>query len=328
MTDLDGLVRFPVRHRVVEADDVGMRLDRFLQREIPALPMSALHRLLRTGQVRVDGGRVKGGERLALGQQVRIPPVRLSVQDPDQETEERSRPSDAWSAALAERICYQDQHLLVLDKPAGVPVHGGSGQPWGLVDGVRRMQELRGEALPELCHRLDKDTSGCLVFGLDPPTVRTMARMFREGEVEKRYLLLVRGVPTPRTGEIAIPLVRGQVRSGERMVAAGPDGKPALTWYRTLASYGAASLVEARPDTGRTHQLRVHCQLRGHPIAGDPKYGEREFNRQMRSAGLKRMFLHAARMNFIHPRSGEPVTLEAPLEAGLQRLLERLRLVK
>ncbi|MEO5371499.1 MAG: RluA family pseudouridine synthase [Magnetococcus sp. DMHC-1] len=325
MTDHDGLVRFPVRHRVVEADAVGMRLDRFLQKEIPSLPMSALHRLLRTGQVRVDGGRVRGGERLLLGQKVRIPPVHLSVQDPATETPATNRPSDAWSAALVDRICYRDSHLLIVDKPAGVPVHGGSGQPWGLVDGIRRCMEMRGEPIPELCHRLDKDTSGCLMFGLDLPTMRAMAQAFRQGEVEKRYLLLVRGTPSPHEGEIAIPLVRGTVRSGERMVASGPDGKPALTWYRTLDHFGTASLVEARPDTGRTHQIRVHFQLRGHPIAGDPKYGEREFNRHMRKAGLKRLFLHAAQLNFVHPHSGEPIMVQAPLEKALHHLLERLQ---
>ncbi|MBF0175727.1 MAG: RluA family pseudouridine synthase [Magnetococcales bacterium] len=327
MTDLDGLIRFPVRHRVVGADDVGMRLDRLLQREVPALPMSAWQRLLRTGQVRVDGKRAKGGERLLLGQKIRIPPVRAAVDDPEG-VGERSKPGDGWSATLAERICYRDDHLLVLDKPEGIPVHGGSGQPYGLVDGVRRMMEMRHDVMPELCHRLDKDTSGCLVFGLDACTVREMARVFRDGEVDKRYLLLVRGTPSPREGEIAIPLVRGMVRSGERMVAGGADGKPAHTWYRTLANYGVASLVEAKPNTGRTHQLRVHFQLLGHPIAGDPKYGEREFNRHMRSTGLKRMFLHSSRISLTHPRTGQPITVEAPLDAGLQRLLERLRMVK
>ncbi len=303
-----------------------MRLDRLLHRELPDLPISALQRLLRSGQVRVDGRRVKGGERLVPGQEVRIPPLRLATDTHADRAETRQTPSDAWSLALADRICYQDAHLLVLDKPAGVPVHGGSGQPWGLIDGVRRMQELRNGLVPELCHRLDKDTSGCLIFGLDPLTVRTMATAFRDGTVEKRYLLLVHKTLSPMAGEIIAPLVRGQTRSGERMVAASDAGKPARTRYRTLAHGNGVSLVEAKPDTGRTHQLRVHAQLRGHPIAGDPKYGDREFNRRMRALGLRRMFLHAAQVRLAHPRTGQPLALAAPLGQELQNLLERLQL--
>ncbi|MBF0625625.1 MAG: RluA family pseudouridine synthase [Magnetococcales bacterium] len=310
----------PARRVPVGPDWDGARLDRFLAAHLPGLPPGAIQRLVRTGQVRVNGGRVRSGQRLTTGMEVRLPPVR-----PASTTEEkRPTPPPQRVAELARRILYRDRHLLILDKPAGWAVHGGSGQPWGLIDAVRLLPAEAG-AEPELCHRLDKDTSGCLVFGLDKPTVRRLAEMFRNGAVHKRYLALVAGHPRPRQGAIRQPLVKGVTRGGERMVVAREGGQAACTRYRVLSRHGTASLVEARPETGRTHQIRVHCQWAGHPLAGDAKYGDRTFNERLARLGLKRLFLHAAGLEFVHPATGQPLAVTAPLDPTLDLLLHRLR---
>ncbi|OSM05085.1 putative ribosomal large subunit pseudouridine synthase C [Magnetofaba australis IT-1] len=287
------------------------------------MPRGEIQRLMRTGQVRVNGGRAKGDRRLALGDQVRIPPLTEADQKP---RERGAAPPAALVKRLAERIIYRDGWMLVLDKPVGVPVHGGSGHEWGVVDAMRvYLDELGVVASPELCHRLDKETSGCLVFGLTPKAVRELTRAFRDGEVEKQYLTLVQGAPKPQ-GRIARNLAKGQVRGGERMVAASDgEGQEAATRYAMHERFSFCALMEATLETGRTHQIRVHFQDLGHPVAGDGKYGDKSFNQQMKSVGLKRMFLHAWRLRLKHPHEGRWMEFTAPLDDGLQSVLTALR---
>ncbi|MEO5339312.1 MAG: RluA family pseudouridine synthase [Magnetococcus sp. MYC-9] len=305
-----------VRHVYVSEAEAGTRVDRFLGAQLPGLPHAFIQRLLRTGQVRVNSGRVQGQARLAVGDDVRLPPVRL------EQPKTPLLPPDGLVRALRGRVLWRDEALLVLNKTAGVAVHGGSGNRWGVVDGMRRLLQEEDSGLqPELCHRLDKDTSGCLLFALTPVALRQMADAFRTGSVEKEYLALVRGHPQPEEGLIDRPLTRGIVRSGERIVVSAERGLPARTRYRVLRRFDRASLVQIHLESGRTHQIRVHFQAIGHPLAGDRKYGDHAFNLHMERLGLHRLFLHARQIRFAHPLNGVETTIEAPLEEALQRTL-------
>ncbi|MBF0161277.1 MAG: RluA family pseudouridine synthase [Magnetococcales bacterium] len=308
----------PVQHISITPADAGMRVDRFLGARLPGTPHALIQRLLRTGQVRINSGRVQGHVRLAVGDDVRIPPVRMA------EPKTHTHPPDSLVRALQERILWRDETLLVLNKAAGLVVHGGSGDLWGAVDGVRRMLQWEESPLrPELCHRLDKDTSGCLLFALTPLAVRQMAAAFRTGTVEKEYLALVRGHPQPEEGLIDLPLSRGIVRGGERIVVSAGHGLAARTRYRLLRRFANASLMQVTLESGRTHQIRVHFQSIGHPLAGDRKYGDSAFNERFGKMGLHRLFLHARRLSFSHPTTGTQTTVEAPLDESLQRILQQ-----
>ncbi|MBF0588430.1 MAG: RluA family pseudouridine synthase [Magnetococcales bacterium] len=315
-----GLKKSAARRVRVGIDDEGMRLDRFVGRALAGVPAAAVQRLLRTGQVRVNGGRARGHRRLKKGEEVRLPPVR-----PPEPSDENLPPPEGMVETVSERVLWRDPHLLVLDKPIGMPVHGGSGHRWGAIDAVREMVAREpGGGRPELCHRLDKETSGCLLFGLDGRSVRRVAEMLRHGGIEKRYRTLVRGEVRPANGEIDLALVKGMVRSGERMTTVEEGGQHALTRYRTVRRLGETSLLDVHLLTGRTHQIRVHFQQIGHPLAGDGKYGQRPFNRRMKKLGLKRMFLHAAQLKLKHPVTGTIIEVHAPLDERLERVLKRL----
>lgn len=315
--------RTPVRHVTVSAEEAGRRLDKFLAEQLHGIPQGAIQKLLRTGQVRLNKGRAKGNARIAEGDVVRLPPVTLS----EPGGPEKKPVPRGFLQELPGRILFQDDDMLVLDKPVGVPVHGGSGQPWGVVDAVKELfRSERWKGVPELCHRLDKETSGCLLFGLRPPMVRKLAEAFRDGEaIDKRYLVLVSGRPSPGKGVIDKPLRKGRVQGGERMVTVEEGGDVARTEYRVVEPLGDFSLVEARLLTGRTHQIRVHFESLGHPVAGDGKYGDRGVNRRLAGLGMKRMFLHARSLSLTHPGSGRRVQVQAPLDEALNGLLKALR---
>ncbi|MBF0184223.1 MAG: RluA family pseudouridine synthase [Magnetococcales bacterium] len=300
-----------------------MRVDRFLQSHFTGAPYSFLHRLLRTGQVRVNGRRAQGGVRLQEGDSVRLPPV--AWQPPVQESVKPLHPPDGMVRTLRERILWRDETLLVLNKSSGMAVHAGSGEAWGAVDAMRRLFEWEESALrPELCHRLDKDTSGCLLFALTPFALRGMAEAFRAGQVEKRYLALVRGRLAEDEGVIDRPLSKGIMRGGERMVVSSTHGAAAVTRYQVRQRFANATLLELVLESGRTHQIRVHCQSIGHPVAGDRKYGDAAFDARMGKIGLHRLFLHAWQLSFRHPHSGAWMTVEAPLEDRLHQVLDQL----
>ncbi len=299
----------------IEAGQAGQRIDNFLLRVLKGVPKSRIYRLLRKGEVRVNRGRIRADYRLKAGDQVRIPPVRV--------TEPRaSNPAQGAIDTLARSILYEDERLLVLDKPSGMAVHGGSGLSYGVIEALRA---LRPDApYLELVHRLDRDTSGCLLIAKRRSELRTLHELLRRGAVEKRYLLLVRGDWSQGPWKIDAPLRKNQVRSGERMVRVDDEGRRALTHFRFLEGYGNASLMEAELKTGRTHQIRVHAAHAGHPLAGDDKYGDAAFNRELRQKGLKRLFLHAHFVAFRDAERDREIEVSAPLAPDLRKLIQQL----
>lgn len=300
------------RYVSAEAEDADQRIDNFLLRHLKGVPKSHVYRLLRTGQVRVNKGRIKPGYRLMAGDSVRLPPVRVG------ETPVRAGPSRRLLDELDAAILYEGSHLLALNKPAGLAVHGGSGLDFGVIEALRA---LRPEApMLELIHRLDRETSGCLLIAKRRSMLRAVHAMLREGRVEKRYLTLVAG-RWRRTKEIRLGLEKNRLRGGERMVSVSEGGKESVSRFKPLAWYPGATLVEVELLTGRTHQIRVHAAQAGHPVLGDEKYGDRQASKAFRARGLKRMFLHAQSIAFTHPTSGEPMEFTAPLDEALSRLL-------
>ena len=303
-----------VRWVEVAGEAAGQRIDNFLLRTLKGVPRGLIYRLLRKGQVRVNSGRVKPDYRLRAGDRVRIPPVR---------TGEGARPAPQGPGQRLEgRILFEDDRLLILDKPAGMAVHGGSGLSWGVIEALRA---ARPEArFLELVHRLDRDTSGCLMLAKRRSALRAMHELLRSGQVDKRYLALLRGPWTGGERWVEAPLEKFVLRGGERQVRVSEAGKPARTLFRPLDDHGRAVLVEVVLDTGRTHQIRVHAAHIGYPLAGDEKYGDPDFNRAMRALGLRRLFLHAHSLAFAHPATGEPVHVSAPLDDDLKTVLARL----
>jgi len=293
----------------------GQRLDNYLLGALKGVPRSHIYRLIRSGQVRVNSGRVNPKHRLKAGDRVRVPPVATRAPAPVP----AAGGSLDW---LAERIVFEDQRLLVLDKPAGLAVHGGTGVALGCIEALRA---LRPE-LPdlELVHRLDRATSGCLLVAKRRSALRTLHALLREGRVDKRYLTLVQGRWSEPTAEISAPLVtkRG---AGESRVRVATGGKAARSEFRLIDSLGrTASLLEVAIATGRTHQIRVHAAHAGHPVAGDDRYGDPEFNDAMRRFGLRRMFLHSRSIAFVWPESGEEFSVDVPLPQELSAVLTAL----
>ncbi|MGH8272738.1 MAG: RluA family pseudouridine synthase, partial [Gammaproteobacteria bacterium] len=303
-----------VRRVHASAEDAGQRLDNFLAREWKGVPRGHVYRLLRTGQVRVNGGRRKPAYRLAAGDELRLPPVRIAERTP------ATGPLQRVSALLDSNVLYEDKWLLAVCKPSGMPVHGGSGLSGGLIEALRI---LRAEPELELVHRLDRDTSGVIVIARRRSALRALHAAFREGTIKKRYLAILLGrVEAPFTSEA--PLARYVKRGGERHVAVSAEGKRSVTRFEPLAPGERVSLVAALPATGRTHQIRVHAAEAGHPVAGDTRYGDKEANRSLKTDGLARLALHAERLVFAHPQIGEPLEIQAPLPADLASALETL----
>ena len=304
--------------RVIEvaADEEGQRIDNFLVTRLKGVPKSRIYRILRTGEVRVNRGRIKPGYRVQAGDAIRIPPLRQA------ETAPPARPGDRVLERVAASIVFEDKGLLVLDKPSGLAVHGGSGLSFGLIEALRA---LRPDApFLELGHRLDRDTSGCIIIAKKRSVLRAFHALLREGGTDKRYLALLKGRWQGGERRVEAPLRKNVTQSGERMVRVAEDGKPALTILRPVTRYGDATLVEAELVTGRTHQVRVHAAHIGHPIAGDDKYGDDSFNKRMAALGLRRLFLHASALSFTLTESGQSLDVSAPLPAELHTILENL----
>ena len=312
---MENLHRPVVQWLDITAEQAGQRIDNFLLRFLKGVPKSRIYRLLRKGEVRVNKGRIKPEYRLKSGDQVRIPPLRVSDSKP-------ASPSGQSVQKLADAILYEDERLLVLNKPSGMAVHGGSGLSYGVIEALR---VLRPQApYLELVHRLDRDTSGCLLIAKRRSELRMLHQLLRNGEVDKRYLLLAQGDWDQGPYRVNAALKKNLLRGGERMVRVDEDGKTALTHFRFLDSYGGASLMEAELKTGRTHQIRVHAAHAGHPLAGDDKYGDTDFNRQMRKLGLKRLFLHAHMVAFEDNGRHRTIHVSAPLSADLGKLIQQL----
>jgi len=304
-----------VHYVVVSLDRAGQRIDNFLINHLKGVPKAHIYRILRKGEVRVNKKRAKPTYRLQAGDQLRVPPVQVTVTTP-------MTPNQELMAFLATRILYEDNHLLIINKPSGIAVHGGSGVKWGLVDTLRCMYP----ALPqlELAHRLDAETSGCLVLAKKRSVLRELHALLREGEVSKIYWALTKGHWKKSECHVDASLQKNQLGGGERIVRVHAEGKPSVTIFRTLKVFAEISLMEATLLTGRTHQIRVHAQYRGHPIAGDEKYGDRDLNKEMRHIGLKRLFLHAYSIEFVLPKTGERIHVTAPLDKDLAACLKAL----
>lgn len=294
----------------------GQRIDNFLRTQLKGVPKTLIYRILRKGEVRVNKGRIKPEYKLQAGDIVRVPPLRLAERD------EPAPLAQNLLERLEAAIVYEDKALIVLNKPAGIAVHGGSGLNYGVIEAFR---QLRPDAKDiELVHRLDRDTSGLLMIAKKRSMLRHLHEALRGDGVDKRYMALVRGSWPTSKKKVSAPLLKNNLRSGERMVEVNPEGKEALTEFRVLRRFGEfATLVEASPITGRTHQIRVHAKHAGHCIAGDSKYGEDEFTREVRELGGKRLFLHAYALKIQLPDGGA-LELEAAVDVMWEQTLERL----
>lgn len=314
-----------VRHITIDDASVGQRVDNFLRKQLKGVPISHLYRIMRSGEVRVNGGRTKPDDHLALGDIVRIPPLRLPAR-----LAEKRVPSPLMRSALLRAdvpdILFEDDFLIAINKPSGLAVHGGSGVSFGVIEQLRAQRpELR---FIELVHRLDRDTSGVLLLAKKRSVLTALHGIWRDGKVAKHYDVLVKGVWRDEKRKVVAPLLRYLDHRGERRVRVSDEGQAAHTvFYRQKvwkSTVPPQSLLRAELLTGRTHQIRVHLTHLGFPLAGDDKYGDFAWNRALAAQGLPRMFLHARDLSFIHPQSGEALMIEAPLPELLVSYLAHL----
>lgn len=295
----------------VGEDAEGQRIDNFLLRIAKGVPKSHIYRVLRSGEVRVNKGRVPAEYRLKLGDRLRVPPIRTA-----------ERPSQAAVPARNFDIAFEDDALIVVDKPSGVAVHGGSGVSFGVIEQLRRARPLA--KFLELAHRLDRETSGLLVVAKKRVALTRLHDMFRDGGISKRYFALVKGCWRNEMQHVRLPLHKYLTAEGERRVSVNAEGKAAHSIVRLVARWENFSLVEVELKTGRTHQIRVHLAHLGFPIAGDDKYGDFPLNKALQKTGLGRMFLHAAKLAMPHPLTNATLELESPLPGELRAFVEKL----
>jgi 23S rRNA pseudouridine955/2504/2580 synthase len=308
-----------VRFEVVDEDQAGQRLDNFLMARLKGVPKSKVYNIIRKGEVRVNKGRTKPDYKILTGDEIRIPPVRVA------EKEAIAKPSHSMARLLDDSILFENDGLLVLNKPPGLAVHGGSGISLGLIETLRHMRP--DARYLELVHRLDRDTSGCIMVAKKRSYLRHLQAALREKSssgIRKVYQALVVGAWPQHCRRVDVPLLKVEVANDERIVRVHKDGKASITEFKVIQSYSQSTLVEARPITGRTHQIRVHAQYMGHALIGDEKYGDDSVNRQMKDKGVKRLFLHAAELGFYLPDAKELTIVKAPLAKDLQSVLTQL----
>lgn len=305
----------------IDEDHFEQRIDNYLITALKGVPKSMIYRIVRKGEVRVNKKRIKPEYKLQIGDVVRIPPVRIAEKD------HRTAPSANLSrvSVLETRIIHEDNHLIVLNKPAGIAVHGGSGIDFGVIEGLRSLRPQ--QKFLELVHRLDKDTSGVLLIAKKRSALKHLHEQLRSKTMQKDYLALVRGDWQAKDKAIKAPLLKITLASGERIVRVNTEGKASETRFKIMQRFQGCTLVKASPITGRTHQIRVHCQYAGHAIACDDKYSEQSFDDSMRALGLNRLFLHAAELKFTHPENNEVMQVQAPLDDVLIQTLEKLKRV-
>ncbi|MBT9240480.1 23S rRNA pseudouridine(955/2504/2580) synthase RluC [Vibrio splendidus] len=309
-------IRTQVQFVDIDEDMAGQRIDNFLRNQLKNIPKSMIYRIVRKGEVRVNKKRIKAEYKLKAGDLVRIPPVTI------EEKTEENVPSTKLNkvSELEQCIIYEDDHMLILNKPSGTAVHGGSGLKFGAIEALRA---LRPDArFLELVHRIDRDTSGILLVAKKRSALRHLQAQFREKTVQKYYFALVMGEWKNSCKVVNAPLLKNEVNS---IVRVNPNGKASETRFKVLEKFQDATLVQASPITGRTHQIRVHAQYTGHPIAWDDRYGDRRFDAYTGKVGLNRLFLHAANIKFTHPGSEEKIDISAPMEKRLERALTGLR---
>ena len=298
----------------ISAAQLGQRLDNFLFKQLGNVPRTRIYRIIRKGEVRVNKKRCKPEYKLQIGDQVRIPPLQL--------THERApdpQPPPRLLRQLEQAILFENPHLLIVDKPAGLAVHSGSGVRYGIIDAMRR---LRPDDEIELVHRLDRDTSGCLLFARNRQSLLALQSMLMDKTLVKHYCAVVKGNWPREVIEVNLPLKKYHLPNGERRMRVDSSGKPALSRVQLLQSGPQFSVIRVELVSGRTHQIRVHCQAQGHEIAGDDKYGDAEFNRSMRRRGVRRLMLHAASLELPHSDYTPEIVINAPLPAEFQLLMD------
>jgi 23S rRNA pseudouridine955/2504/2580 synthase len=294
---------------VVGEEGAGQRIDNFLLRHLKGVPKSHVYRVVRSGEVRVNSGRVKPDHRLQLGDKLRVPPVRIAEPRP-----QKARPLDL-------PVVFEDAALIVIDKPSGIAVHGGSGVSFGVIESLRA--ERPQAKFLELAHRLDRDTSGLLIIAKKRSALVELHRMLRQGEVDKIYLAVVKGSWSRKETELRESLHKYVNAQGERRVSVQDDGKAAVTRVKPLKLHPDFSLLELKLLTGRTHQIRVHLAHAGHPVLGDDKYGDFALNKVLWKEGLKRLLLHAARLSFQHPLEKQKLKFESKLPAEMDLFVKK-----
>ena len=304
-----------VRFIEVDENSVGQRLDNFLMTQLKGVPKSHIYKIIRKGEVRINKGRTKNVYRLKLNDLVRVPPVKTDDRD-------TSIPAKWILSSFEERVLFEDDDLIVLNKPSGIAVHGGTANSHGVIESLRFLRP--DERYLELVHRLDKATSGCLLIAKNRKMLNGLQTLLRNRTINKTYTALLCGVIHKQSVKVNAPLEKRTLESGEHRVRVHPDGKKSETIFERLAQYKNATLVSASPKTGRTHQIRVHAKHLGHPIAGDERYSTAMQYKQYRENGLKRLFLHASKLSFIHPFSEERVSFEAPLDIELEKFIKTL----
>lgn len=308
-----------IQYLTITNDHSGQRLDNFLMSRLKGLPKSRLYRSIRKGELRINKKRVKPDYRLQEGDIIRIPPLRLSPPI------KKNFPSEQLITLIEKAVIFEDKNLLALNKPSGIAVHGGSGIQLGVIEALRQLRpQLK---FLELVHRLDRDTSGCLLLAKKSSVLKELHELLRSGNMEKTYLALVTGHWPKSIYKVDAPLCKNQLQSGERIVRVQAEGKASLTEFSILQCFAESTLVAAKPITGRTHQIRVHAQYAKHPIIGDEKYGNKEANKKMRSLGCKRLFLHANQLKFNLPTTQQTITLNAELPNELTEVLKKLTLL-
>ena len=302
----------------ISEENEAQRIDNFLITYLKGVPKSMIYRILRKGEVRVNKKRIKPEYKLAIGDEVRIPPIRVSEKTVPEISTKLNKVAD-----LEKAIIYEDDVILAINKPSGIAVHGGSGLSFGVIEGLRA---LRPEAkFLELVHRIDRETSGILLIAKKRSALKSLHEQLRLKQMQKNYLALVKGNWPSECKVVQAPLLKNVLKSGERVVKVNAEGKPSETRFKVEERFGFATLVKASPVTGRTHQIRVHTQYANHPIAFDDRYGDSQFDALLTDSKLNRLFLHAANVKFIHPKTLQEMQLYAPLDDILQNCLTKIR---
>lgn len=313
-SDLQPQVQFVA----ITRENEGQRIDNFLVTYLKGVPKSMIYRILRKGEVRVNKKRIKPEYKLKVQDQLRIPPVRVS-----EKAETNLSPKLQKVANLEKAIIYEDDELLVINKPSGIAVHGGSGLSFGVIEAFRT---LRPQAkFLELVHRIDRDTSGILIIAKKRSALKSLHEQLRLKQMQKDYLALTKGDWPSKCKVVQAPLFKNHLKSGERVVKVSQEGKPSETRFKVEERFGFATLIKASPVTGRTHQIRVHTQYTDYPIAFDDRYGDKVFDEQLLDTGLNRLFLHASHVQFVHPKTSQVMQLTAPLDSTLEHCLVVLR---
>lgn len=305
----------PVKNVTITSENENQRVDNFLVTYCKGVPKTRIYKAIRKGEVRVNQKRVKPEYRLVVADVVRVPPLRTAERADLPKTTPRS-----VLKQIEQGILLETKDYLVVNKPSGIPVHGGTGIKTGLIEGIRELRPK--EKFLELVHRIDRDTSGCLLIAKKRSVLVKLHELLLRKKVNKRYLALLQGKWRGEIKKVKQPLEKNHLASGERVVVVSEEGKPSETHFRPLKKFADMTLVEATPITGRTHQIRVHAKYLGHPVAGDEKYGDKEFNQWVKKQGVKRLFLHSASF-YCELDEQKVIGICAPLELGLQQALAR-----